>query len=82
MFFGANDVFENIDLNINENEKIALVGRNGSGKTTLLKVIAGELDLVSGSVNRNSRMNISFLKQNGLALSKLTVEEEFNEVFS
>lgn len=82
MFFGANDVFENIDLNINENEKIALVGRNGSGKTTLLKVIAGELDLVSGSVNRNSRMNISFLKQNGLALSKLTVEEEFNEVFA
>ena len=32
VFYGANDVFENIDFTVNENEKIALVGRNGSGR--------------------------------------------------
>ena len=43
MYFGANDVFENIDFQINENEKVAIVGKNGCGKSTLLKIILGEL---------------------------------------
>ena len=81
IYYGANDVFENIDFTINENEKIAIVGRNGSGKTTLLKVILGEEELTSGDVFRNSKLNISYLKQNALIDSKLTVKEEFYEVF-
>ena len=82
VFFGVNDVFENIDITINENERIALVGRNGSGKTTLLKVLTGEQELSSGDVFRNSKLNISYLKQNALAYSDKTVIEEFYEVFS
>ena len=66
VYFGANDVFENIDFTVNENERIALVGRNGSGKTTLLKVLAGEEELTEGKVIRNSRISISYLKQNAL----------------
>ena len=79
--FGANDVFENIDFTVNENERIALVGRNGSGKTTLLKVLTGECELYKGQLIKNSKANISYLKQNALALSDHTVREVFEEVF-
>ena len=82
VFFGANDVFENIDFTVNENERIALVGRNGSGKTTLLKVLTGECELSSGQVIKSSKTVISYLKQNALAQSDKTLRETFNEVFS
>ena len=39
--FGGYDIFQNIDLILNERERSCLVGRNGSGKSTLLKLIAG-----------------------------------------
>ena len=82
VFYGANDVFENIDFTISENQRVALVGRNGSGKTTLLKVLAGEEDLQSGQVFRNNKISVSFLKQNALINSTKTVKEEFEEVFA
>ena len=81
IFFGTNDVFENIDFTVNENEKIALVGRNGSGKTTLLKVLTGENELTSGQVIKSNKTTISYLKQNALALSKQSVREVFDDVF-
>lgn len=81
VFFGANDVFENIDFQVNENERIAIVGRNGSGKSTLLKVLTDEVELQSGQYLKNNKINISFLKQNALALSEKTIQEEFDEVF-
>lgn len=81
VYFGANDVFENIDFSINENEKIALVGRNGSGKTTLLNVILGNVELQSGQLIKNNKITIAYLKQNALINSTLKVKEEFDEVF-
>ena len=81
IFFGTNDVFENIDITINENEKIALVGRNGSGKTTLLKVLTGQQDLTSGQVFKTNKINVSYLEQNALINSEKTIKEEFEEVF-
>ena len=81
VFFGANDVFENIDFTVNENEKIALVGRNGSGKTTLLKVLTGEQELSSGQFIKANKTTVSYLKQNALALCKQTIREVFNDVF-
>ena len=81
LFYGVNDVFQNIDFIVNENEKVALVGRNGSGKTTLLKVLIGEEELQSGEVYRTSKMTISYLKQNALIDSHKTVKEEMLEAF-
>lgn len=81
MSFGANEVFENIDFTVNENERIALVGRNGSGKTTLLKVLTGEEELSKGQLIKSNKVNISYLKQNALALSEQTVREVFDDVF-
>ena len=82
VFFGANDVFENIDLTISENERVALVGRNGSGKTTLLKVLTGEQELSSGQVFKPQKVVISYLRQNALISSEKTIRQEFEEVFS
>ena len=81
VFFGANDVFENIDFTVNENERIALVGRNGSGKTTLLKVLTNEVELSSGQLIKSNKVNISYLQQNALSLSESTIREVFNDVF-
>ena len=81
VFFGANDVFENIDFTVNENERIALVGRNGSGRTTLLKVLTGETELSSGQFIKANRTVISYLEQNALINSKETIREYFDSVF-
>lgn len=81
VYFGANDVFENIDFTVNENERIALVGRNGSGKTTLLKVLTGEVELSSGQFIKANKTVISYLEQNALINSKLSIREYFDTVF-
>ena len=81
VYFGANDVFENIDFTVNENERIALVGRNGSGKTTLLKVLMGEVELSSGQLIKANKTQIAYLEQNALIDSDKTILEVFNEVF-
>ena len=81
VFFGANDVFEHIDFTVNENERIALVGRNGSGKTTLLKVLTGEVDLSSGQLIKSNKTVIAYLKQNALSQSTQTIREVFDDVF-
>ena len=81
VYFGANDVFEHIDFTVNENERIALVGRNGSGKTTLLKVLTGDCELSSGQLIKSNKTSISYLQQNALALSDQTIREVFDEVF-
>ena len=81
VYFGANDVCENIDFTVNENERIALVGRNGSGKTTLLKVLTGEVELSSGQLIKANKTVISYLEQNALINSDETIREFFDEVF-
>ena len=81
LFYGVNDVFNNIDFVVNENEKVALVGRNGSGKTTLLKVLIGEEELESGEVYKSNKLTVSYLKQNALIDSKRTVKEEMLDAF-
>ena len=82
VYFGANDVFENIDFSINENEKIALIGRNGSGKTTLLKVLMGEVELSSGKLIKANKTKIGYLNQNSLLDSTSTVKDELLDAFS
>ena len=81
VYFGANDVFENIDFEVNENEKIAIVGRNGCGKSTLLKVIMGEVELTSGETHRNNSMTIGYLEQNAFNDEHNLVIDEFLTVF-
>ncbi|MMZ66899.1 putative ABC transporter ATP-binding protein [compost metagenome] len=46
---GNTEIFQHISVKMKKGDRIGLIGRNGSGKSTLLQVIAGELELTSGS---------------------------------
>lgn len=75
-------VLERVDFVVNDNEKIALVGRNGSGKTTLLKALTGEVDLVKGTGDSDLSFTmvgnpvVGFLKQTARDDEKRTMREE------
>ena len=61
--FGGPPLFENLALEINDGERICLLGRNGEGKSSLMKVITGELRPDTGEVHRQAGASIAFLKQ-------------------
>ena len=61
--FGGYDIFQNIDLILNERERSCLVGRNGSGKSTLLKLIAGAIIPDAGTVAVQKGIKISLMEQ-------------------
>ena len=46
--FVVNEVFSNVKMEINDKDRVAIVGRNGAGKSTLLKIISGEIDFDKG----------------------------------
>lgn len=80
-YFGANTVFEDIQFEIRNNEKIAVIGRNGCGKTTLLKAIAGVESLDKGEIHKESNTSIGYLAQTTFANEEHTVKEELESVF-
>ena len=51
LYFGAQNVFDEISFMINQNDKIGLVGKNGSGKSTLLKLLTNNLHPNSGKIS-------------------------------
>lgn len=79
--YGLNDIFEQLDFTINENEKIAIVGRNGCGKTTLLKVIAGLEELSSGKIFYSGNLKIGYLSQSHFESLENSVEDELLQSF-
>ena len=79
--FGANTLFENIQFEVRNNEKIAVIGTNGCGKTTLMKIIAGEEELSSGTIHKASDCRIGYLAQTTFTNETNSVQEELNTVF-
>src|SRR5579863_1927314 len=61
--FGGNPVFDEIDLEILEGERIGLVGENGSGKSTLFKLLAGLDTPTEGVISRKRNLTIGYLSQ-------------------
>lgn len=61
--YGGHLIFDAVDLEIQDGERIGLVGENGSGKSTLLRVIAGEEDLNEGTLARAKNLRIGYLRQ-------------------
>lgn len=80
-FYGAQTVFEDIQFEIKNNEKIALVGRNGCGKTTLLRCIAKEEELDSGEIHKANEVRIGYLSQITFSDETCTVKQELTKVF-
>lgn len=79
--FGPNVIFENIQFEVKNTEKIAIIGRNGCGKSTLLKVISDELSLDSGTIHAVNGISIGFLKQHAFDDESLTVQQEFDRIY-
>ncbi|SJZ93679.1 ABC-F family ATP-binding cassette domain-containing protein [Anaerorhabdus furcosa] len=80
-YFGAQTVFEDIQFEIKNTEKIAIVGRNGCGKSTLLKCMTHELELDQGTIHQLSGTTIGYLAQTTFSDEERTVQEEMNLVF-
>ncbi|MBO9131418.1 ABC-F family ATP-binding cassette domain-containing protein [Bacillus sp. 165] len=79
--FGADTILSNIKLEVQSNDRIALVGRNGAGKSTLLKIIAGELSYDGGEVIKPKDVTIGYLAQNTGLETSLTIWDEMLTVF-
>ncbi len=61
--FGSKQLFEDVELYINQGDKISLVGRNGSGKSTLLKIIAGLIEPDDGEIFIQPNTKIGYMPQ-------------------
>lgn len=80
-YFGADVLFENIYLEIQENSRIALVGRNGTGKSTLLKMIADIEQPDAGKIVKGKQVTIGYLAQNTGLSSEKSIWDEMLTVF-
>lgn len=82
--FGYDDknILNDINLDINEGDRIGLVGANGEGKTTLLNLITGGLETVSGEIVIKNGLKLGYMKQNQGLDSSNTVYVEMRTVFS
>lgn len=80
--FSGAALFKDITFNINENDRIALMGKNGAGKSTLLKIIAGVNKPTRGKVTAPKDAVIAYLPQHLLTQDTVTVFEEASKAFS
>ena len=79
--FGGTSLFSDVSFAINENDKIALMGKNGAGKSTLLKIIAGQSKPSSGNISAPKDAVIAYLPQHLLTSDNATVMEETSKAF-
>lgn len=79
--FGGTTLFQNISFQINEKDRIALMGKNGAGKSTLLKIIAGAQHATRGSVTAPKGSVIAYLPQHLMTEDSCTVFEEASKAF-
>jgi len=77
--YGAKVLFENISLNINQEEKIGLIGPNGTGKSTLFSLLLQEIEPSKGEVRINKGVHIGYLPQEASFKSDHTVLAELTE---
>ena len=76
--FGANEILNSVSLSVNENEKIAIIGKNGSGKSTLMKIISGEVAADSGRRLVQSLISVEMLAQNPNFNATFSVRDALN----
>jgi ATP-binding cassette subfamily F protein 3 len=80
--FGGTTLFSEVSFTINENDKIALMGKNGAGKSTMMKIIAGEQKPSRGHVRFPKDAIIAYLPQHLLTEDACTVFEEASKAFA
>ena len=63
MSFGIQTIFDNISFQINNNDKVGIIGVNGAGKSTLFNILLGNLTPDSGTITLNTKINLGYLPQ-------------------
>ncbi len=66
--FGEKIIFKNLNLRINDNARIGIVGANGAGKTTLLRALTGQIETDSGTIERSKNLTVGYLPQDLIEL--------------
>ena len=79
--FAGEVLFDNINLQVDERDRIALVGKNGAGKSTLLKILVGEEEPTTGEINKKRDFSLSYLAQDSRFESDNTIYDEMLHVF-
>ena len=79
--FSATPLFNDISFSINDNDRLALVGKNGAGKSTLLKILAGLQSPSSGSVALPNELTIGYLPQEMKTVDDTTLIEETKKAY-
>ncbi|MHA6532798.1 ABC transporter ATP-binding protein [Paenibacillus sp. BAC0078] len=80
--YGIQSVLDGISLQVNEKERVGLVGVNGAGKSTFLQILAGEMSYDSGQIHKSKETTIGYLAQNSGLQSDKTIQEEMLAVFA
>lgn len=86
--YAADTILEDVNFEIHDNEKIAIVGRNGCGKTTLLKLIAGDIKMNNLDSDEEcgifmaGKQEIGFLRQISFPDGEISVEDEIKKAFA
>ncbi|WP_042197992.1 ABC-F family ATP-binding cassette domain-containing protein [Paenibacillus camerounensis] len=80
--YGVQSVLDGISLQVNEKERVGLVGVNGAGKSTFLQIIAGEMSFDSGQIHKSKETTVGYLAQNSGLQSDKTIQEEMLAVFA
>lgn len=81
--YGEKKLFENLELHVHYQDRIAIVGANGTGKSTLLNLLLGKIQPDTGSVEVGSSLSIGYLSQHAFEMSsQFTVIEEFRDKIS
>ena len=81
-YYGAELILSNMKLEVQNKDRIALVGRNGAGKSTLLKIIAGQLSHDGGEIIKPKGVTIGYMAQDTGLESELTIWDEMLTVFT
>ncbi|WP_313893435.1 ABC-F family ATP-binding cassette domain-containing protein [Psychrobacillus sp.] len=80
--FAGEDILTNVKLEVQDRDRVALVGRNGAGKSTLLKIIAGEMSHDSGDIIIPKNIRFGYLEQHAGLESKLSIWDEMMTIFN
>lgn len=80
-YYGAELILSNMKLEVQNKDRIALVGRNGAGKSTLLKIIAGQISHDGGEIIKPKDVTIGYMAQDTGLESELSIWDEMLTVY-
>lgn len=81
-FYGAQEVFTNVDMRVENRDRIGLVGPNGEGKTTLLRLLAGLEEPTNGQLTSRRQLRHGYLPQDPPVLGEVSVREFVMHVYA